>query len=273
MRRYSWGTGLLEIVMVGTTLVFLVPVYILVNLAFRRMDDLSTPLLPTSQPTIDNFVTAWEQAGLGSALLNSLFITVVSVTLIVIMAALASYPLARVTGGWSRAAYMLFMIGLLLPFQLVFIPLYQTFSSLKILGTPWPLIILYAGHQMPFSIFLYTSFLRALPRDVEEAASIDGANLWQSFWYVVFPILTPVTGTVIILNAILVWNDFMSPLLYLGGSRHQTVPVAIYGFVGEFNTVWPVVFAGLLIGMVPVLLAYFALQERIMQGFNTSARA
>ena len=172
---------------------------------------------------LDNFITAWQGAGLASALVNSLLVTVASVALIVVISALASYPLARVSSAWSRGmGYMLFMLGLLLAsFQLVFIPLYQTFNSMKILGRFfWPLIILYAGHQAPFSVFLYTSFLRALPPDFEEAAEPRRSDAVPDLLErSIFPLLTPVTGTVVILNAVLVRNDFMSPLLYLGGSR------------------------------------------------------
>ena len=270
MNRYTWRTAILELVLVITAVAFLVPVYILLNVSVHKVGELASPLAPTREPVLDNFITAWRGAGLASALVNSLLVTVASVALIVVISALASYPLARVSSAWSRGMYMLFMLGLLLPFQLVFIPLYQTFNSMRILGTVWPLIILYAGHQVPFSVFLYTSFLRALPRDFEEAASLDGATPLQTFWKIIFPLLTPVTGTVVILNAVLVWNDFMSPLLYLSGSQNQTIPVAIYGFVSEFTTVWPVVFAGLIIGMLPILIAYFAMQGRIMQGFSLS---
>jgi raffinose/stachyose/melibiose transport system permease protein len=266
MNRYTWRTAGVETVMVAAGLIFLVPVYILFNLAFRSANVLSSALSLTTQPTLKNFSTAWQTGGLGSAMLNSVMITAISVVAIVIVAALASYPLARWTSKWSTGLYMFFMIGLLLPYQLIFIPLYQTFAHLGLLGL-WSLMILYIGHQAPFSIFLYTSFLRALPTDYEDAASLDGCGRFQTFRYVVFPLLGPVTGTVVILNLIFIWNDFMTPLLYLEGSGRQTLPVALYSFVGTYTTDWSTIFAGLIVSMVPVLIAYFALQSRIMKGF------
>lgn len=274
MNRYTWRTALLEGVMVLAAAVFLMPVYILANLSVRNHSDQSSPLLPTREATTENFINAWQSAGMGKAMFTSGYIVVASVFVLVVIAALASYPLARVTSRFSRATYILFMIGLLLPYQLIFIPLYQTFSWMRLLG-PWAplaLIIFYIGHHLPFSIFLFTSFLRAIPTDYEDAAVIDGCAPLQVFRHVLFPMLGPVTATVVILNVIFIWNDFITPLLYLSGSRNLTLPVAIYSFAGEYSADWPLIFSGLIISMIPVLIAYFALQTRIMQGFSAGLK-
>jgi raffinose/stachyose/melibiose transport system permease protein len=125
---------------------------------------------------------------------------------------------------------------------------------------------------MPFSIFLYTGFLRALPIEYEEAAAIDGAGALGTFWRVVFPLLRPITGTVVILNVIVVWNDFLTPLLYLSGSGQQTVPVTLYSFVGQYVSQWNLVFAGLVISIAPILIVYFVLQRTVIQGFASGLK-
>lgn len=267
--RYTWRTGILEFVMIAAAVIFLLPVYILGNLSIRPHSDQSSALAPTQQPTMDNFLKAWEAGGIDRAMFTTGYVVVISVVLLVIVGSLASYPLARVTGKLSRWVYMFFMAGLLIPYQLVFIPLYQVFSSFDLLGpqAPVALIIHYVGHHLPFTIFLYTSFLRAVPTDYDDAASIDGANRLQTFMFVLFPLLGPITGTVVILNTISIWNDLMTPLLYLSGTRNLTLPVAIYSFVGEYASDWPTIFAGLVASMVPVVIAYAFLQNRIMQGF------
>lgn len=274
MNRYTWRTGALEAVMIMAAILFLTPVYILINLSIREHSDLSSALWPTQEPTLKNFVDAWNTGGLAKAMFTSAYIVAISVAAIVMIAALASYPLARATSRFSRSMYMLFMAGLLLPYQLIFIPLYQAFSGLGMLGprAPLALIIFYIGHHMPFSIFLYTSFIRAVPVDYEDAASIDGCSRFQAFWHVLMPLLGPVTGTVVILNVIFIWNEFMTPLLYLSGSRNLTLPVAIYSFVGEYAADWPRIFAGLVTSMAPVLVAYFILQKRIMHGFAAGVK-
>jgi len=162
---------------------------------------------------------------------------------------------------------LLIMLGLMLPFQLAALPLYQTMRDLGLLGTAWALVLFYSGLQVPFTTFLYIGFLRALPRDYEDAAMIDGCRSWECFRFVVFPMLKPITVTAVVLNAVSVWNDFFTPLLYLSGSTQQTVPVAIAGFVGQFVSEWNLIFAALLISMVPILIVYFALQRSIINGF------
>jgi raffinose/stachyose/melibiose transport system permease protein len=267
MNRYTWRTGLVEISMLLVAAVFAFPFYILINLSIKRENDPTSPLLPTFEPTISNYANAWTQANLANAIWNSLLVSVLSVGIIIIVSAMASYPLVRVTSRLSSWTYWTVMVGLLLPFQVALIPLYTTIRDLGLLGTIWSLVLFYAGLQVPFSVFLYTGFLRAIPREYEEAAWVDGAGPFNTFWRVVFPMMRPVTGTVVILNAIFVWNDFLTPLLYLSGSGSQTIPVALFSFVGEYISNWPVVFAGLVIGIAPILVLYFLLQKTVIQGF------
>jgi ABC-type sugar transport system, permease component len=272
VNRYTWRTGSLEGVMLVVALIFLFPIYVLVNMAIRPASDLSSPVVPTTAPTFDNFVNAWNAAGLGGAMINSAVVTVVSVGLLVVLSSMAAYPLARVTARWSSATFYLFMIGLLLPFQLGLIPLYKIMRDTGLLGSIVPLIIIYVGLRLPFSLFLYVQFLRQIPIDYEEAAALDGAGPIKTFFQVVFPLLRPVTGTVIILNGLFTWNDFLKPLLYLSGSGNQTIPVAIYTFVGEYATEWQLVFAALIIGALPVLIAFFFIQKSLIQGLASGIK-
>ncbi len=270
--RYTWRTGILEAVMIIVAVIFFIPAYVLINTSLRTPKDPAGPLeLPTTF-TLQNYADAWVQGHLGNALVNSTTVTVVSVAVLVVFSSLAAYPLARVTRRWSKFAYFGFLAGLLLPFQLALIPLYQTMRDLHLLGSVWGLVLFYIGLQMPFSIFLYTGFLRALPPEYEEAAAIDGAGAFATFWRVVFPLLRPITGTVIILNVIVVWNDFLTPLLYLSGSGVETLPVTIYSFVGQYISQWNLVFAGLVISIAPILIVYFLLQKTVIQGFASGLK-
>jgi len=267
MNRYTRRTLGLELAMVAIALVIAFPVYVLVNLSVRPRSDTSSPIQPTTSPTLSNFVEAWREGGLGGALLNSALVTAVSVVIVLAISSLAAYPLARATARWSRGMFLLILLGLMLPFQLAALPLYQTMRDLGLLGSPWALILFYSGLQVPFTTFLYVGFLRSLPRDFEDAALIDGSNSWQAFWYVVFPMLKPITVTALVLNAISIWNDFFTPLLYLSGSGQQTMPVALSSFVGQYVTDWNLIFAALVISIVPILVVYFALQRSIINGF------
>jgi raffinose/stachyose/melibiose transport system permease protein len=267
VNRYRPRTLALELAMIAGALFVAFPVYVLVNLAVRPASDTSSPISPTTSPTLENFTQAWQQGALGGALANSVVVTVCSVTSVLAVSALAAYPLARVTAHWSRATYLLVLVGLVLPFQLASLPLYQTMRDLDLLGTPWALVVFYSGLQVPFTVFLNVGFLRALPRDFEDAALIDGCTPLQGFRYVVLPMLKPITVTALVLNTVAVWNDFFTPLLYLSGSAQQTLPVAIASFAGQYVTDWNLIFAALVISILPVLLVYFVLQRVIISGF------
>lgn len=267
MNRYTKRTLALELVMIAVGVVFAFPVYVLVNLALRDPAEIASPIRPTTSPTLANFADAWQQGGLGGALINSVVVTAVSVLIILAVSSLAAYPLARSTARWSRGTFLLIMLGLILPFQLASLPLYQTVRDLGLLGSVWALVLFYSGLQVPFTTFLYVGFLRALPRDFEDAALIDGCTSIEAFRYIVFPMLKPITVTALVLNAVSVWNDFFTPLLYLSGSDNQTMPVAIAGFFGQYVSQWNLVFAALVISIVPVLAVYLALQRSIINGF------
>jgi raffinose/stachyose/melibiose transport system permease protein len=268
MKSSRLGGAINHVFAYGSGLLFALPVYILVNLAVRPVDDLSSAFAPTASPTTDNFTQAWTESNLGAALGNSMMVTAVSCLAIVALATMAAYPLARSMARLSNATFYFFLMGLLLPFQVALLPLYLMMRDLGLLGSLWALIIFYTGLQMPFSIFLVTTFLRSsVPQEFEEAARIDGCGEIRAFLHVVVPLLRPVLGTVVILNAVGIWNDFFTPLLYLFGSDQMTAPVALFQFVGLYTTDWPLIFAGLTISMSPVLIVFLIFQRYVIQGF------
>lgn len=272
MNRYTWRTGLLEVVMILVGVLFAFPLYVLLNISFRTQNDPTSPLLPSLSPTIQNYQDALGGTGLDKALLASIAIAAMSVAVGVVLASMAAYAIVRVSSRVSGLLFWTFLIGLLIPFQIGMIPLYFTMRDLHLLGNWLSLVVFYVGIQMPFSIFLYAGFLRALPTDYEEAAWIDGASPGRAFWLVVFPLLRPITGTVIILNAITTWNDLLTPLLYLSGTPVATVPVVIMGFVDQYVSNWPVIFAALVIGTGPILITFFILQRSVVKGFASGLK-
>jgi raffinose/stachyose/melibiose transport system permease protein len=267
MRRYTLRTLTLEILLIIAALIFVSPIYVMVNVAVKSTSNTTDPITPAFPPTFDNFTLAWNDAHLGNALTNTTVITVLSIAIVVLVSSLAGYTIARLTTRFSRTAFITFQLGLLLPFQLATIPLYQAMFNLRLLGTVWSLVLYYSGLLLPISIFLYASFIRALPRDYEEAAEADGAGPVRVFFLIVFPMMRAVTGTVIILNSVGVWNDFFTPRLYLAGSGVETVTVALYSYVGQYSTQWPLIFGGLIIASLPILVMFFILQKKVIEGF------
>lgn len=272
MNRYTTRTAVLEVILILVGIVFISPLVILVSLALRT---------PTAEPgflgftwplNFGNFATAWTESAMGASLMNSALITAISVALIVLFASTAAYTLASKTQGWSRGLFYLFLAGFLFPGQLAMLPLYLWFAKIGLVGTPWAVIAINVGGFLPFAIFLYSTFLRDLPREYEEAATIDGARPTRAFISIVFPLLRPITGTIVILAGLAIWNDFFTPLLYLSGSDTSTAPLSVYSFVSQYSANWPLIFAALIISVIPILVAYFLMQRFIIRGFASGLK-
>jgi len=267
IRRYSWRTGVLEILLILAAAIFAIPFFVIVNVAFQDPDGAQSAFSIGSAPNFEGMTTAWVQGRLGSALANSIVVTAVSSVIVIAVSSLASYYLARSLSRWSRGAFTAFIIGLMLPLQLATLPLYQIVRSVGLIGSLGGLVLVYSALFLPFSIFLYTLFLRSVPIEYEESAQLDGCGPVRAFLLIVFPLVRPATVTVLILNGIGMYNDFFTPLLYLSGSGQQTVTVAITSFVGVYITQWPVVFSGMLLASIPVLIAFVLAQKQIISGF------
>lgn len=271
--RYSTRHLGLELLFIALSAVALFPIYILVVVAFKSPSGVAaSAVTPPDELYLENFVTAWVEADIAGAFVQTALITALSVTALVAVGSAAAYGLVRGGRRLHRVLLILITLGITVPIQLGMVPLYQLVRDLGLLQTPWSVILFSVGSQLPLTVFLYSGFLAILPIEYEQAAYVDGANTLQTFTHVVFPLLRAVTGTVVIVTSIHVWNDFLTPLLYLSGSGSQTLTVAIFSFRGEFATQWGVVFAGILIAITPVVLLFLVLQKYVIRGFASGLK-
>ena len=274
MNRYTRGTLATQVVVVLAAAAFMFPLYVFVASSLKPLREIAaSPLAPPSSPRFANYAEAWTEGGLGGALLGSTLVAVASIAVLVAIGSTAAYPLARRRGRLSAGLYLLFLLGIVLPFQVALIPVYQLMRNLGLLGSYWSLVLWYSGLLAPVTVFLYTGFLRMLPRDYEDAALVDGASRGQAFRHVVFPLMAPVTGTVVILDLLLIWNDFLTPFLFLSGSGRTTVPVAVYGFVGQYVSEWGLLFAAMVIGVLPVVVLYTVMSRRVIRAIGSGIKA
>ena len=272
MFRYTKATAVREFVVWIAALLTLLPFYFLVITALKPQEELLTTgtSAPPSRPTVENFAEVLTGGGDSNVLLglfHSAVITLGSIAGMVIIGSLAAYVLVRTTERWGTITFYLFLIAIILPTQLGLIPLYIGARTLGLTGSMWGMIVLYVGTLMPLAVFLYAGFFRNLPRDYEEAAAIDGASPGRVFFRIVLPLMAPATGTVAILTGLIVWNDFFSALIFLGGSDVQTLTVSMYYYVGSLVSAWNKIFAIVIISMVPILAFYLFAQKRFIQGF------
>lgn len=250
----------------------IVPLIVVLSVAFKSPVELLTnPLGWPIQFLWSNFADAWNNASLGQAFFNSILITGITLVGLILCGASAAYPLARVANPWFQRIYIYFVAGLIVPIQLGLFPLYKEMHDLQLINTYYGVILLYIGINLPFVIFLYTGFIKTVPRELEEAALLDGAGPFRAFWMVVFPLLRPVTATVAITSSLSVWNDFFIPLIFLQRNGMQTLPLAIYNFVGQFNNNWSLIFASVIISSLPLIVLYLILQRYFIKGIAAGA--
>jgi len=276
MYRYTRWSAFREVGLWLAALPILFPLYLILTVALKpATEPTGSGLEPPAHPTLHNFSGAWGQAGAGTesfagALMNSLLTTGGTVLLLVLTAAPAGYVIARRGSKLSGLVFGLFSLGMILPFQLAIIPLYDVMVRAGLYGTRIGLILIYTAITLPLAIFLYTGFLRGVPEAYEEAALVDGAKPLRVFVEIVFPQAAPVTGVVTVLCGLLVWNDFFIALVFVGNTNRETLPVAVYSFVGRFSTQWPLVFAAASIALAPVIVLYGFMQRWITRGFAST---
>ncbi len=269
--QYTPATRVREILLILLALVWMIPFFILIAFAVKPTSEmLEDPRALPRSIDLTNLAKVWEgSAGvsLGEALLNSAIVTIGSVALLIAVGSITGYVISRREKKISGPLYALFVAGIVVPFALGMIPTYTVLRTLGMTGNFPGMWLLKLGMLLPMAVFLYTGFFRAMPRDFEEAAQMDGATRFQIFARIVVPLLRPVTATVAIMTGVMVWNDFMIQLIFLSGSGIQTVPVVLYSIAGEYVTEWNLIFAGVLVSIIPVLIVYFLFQRRFMEGF------
>ena len=212
------------------------------------------------------------------AFFDSLIITVVSLFVIVIFSAMAAWVITRNKTKWSTFLYMMFVSAMVIPFQVVMFPLVQWFKmvgdaiKVPMLSSYQGIFFAYLGFGAPLSIFILSGFIKGVPLSLEEAATIDGCSQPRIFFNIVVPLLTPVIVTVLILNGIWIWNDYLLPLLLLGPSgRIQTLPLAVTAFVGAFVKQWDLILTSALLAMLPIIILFIFAQKYIIKGMVDGA--
>jgi raffinose/stachyose/melibiose transport system permease protein len=265
-----------ELGLILVALVFCLPFFILVSVSLKTdVQTYSDPLGRPEPVNWGNYSEAWATGGdrgLVHSFQSSLIITVSSVLVLLVLGSLGAYTIARHTGAFSNAVYVLFVLGIILPFHLALIPLYVSMKHVGLTNNYLGIIVLNVGLLMPLTVFLYTGFIRALPRDYEEAARVDGAGILRTYAQVVIPLLWPITATVALLVGIVVWNEFFPALVWLDGTRYQTLPVAVYSFVGTAGDRWNLIMAGIVLAIAPVLAFYLFAQRHLIRGFSAGVK-
>lgn len=264
-KKSEFKLGLVSILI---AVLFLSPFYIVLTNSLKTQKGIFTNVvnLPFGEHfSSTNYVEAFHELNFIRAFGNSLFITVSSTIVIIIFASMAAWMLVRTKTKLSTFFFFLFAAAMLVPFQSVMLPLIFIMGRLGFLN-PYGLIFMYLGFGSSLSIILYHGFIKSIPVELEEAAIIDGCNKFQVFWHIIFPLLKPINVTVAILNAMWIWNDFLLPQLVINKPQWHTIPLRMFYFFGQYSRRWHLALAGLVLGIIPIILFYFFAQKHIIKG-------
>lgn len=254
-------------------LLFVSPFYIAIVYALKSpKETLATGLaLPTSIHW-ENFREAIEVSNFWNATKNSLIVTVGSVIILLVVCSMAAYVIARNSKSKVyQTLYYVFLAAILLPFQVVMLPLYVQLKQLGLMNTRFGLILTVCGFQLAYNVFVYVGFIKSISIEIEEAAFIDGAGKFKTFWLIVFPLMKPIISSTLILNALAVWNDFQISLIIAQTPEVRTIPLTQYFFFGQYSVRLNMAFAAFVLAMIPIIVLYFVMQKYIIGGVMAGA--
>lgn len=270
--RYFPRLLLLEIFAILLAILFLVPFYFVIANSMKTFGEIlaNTASLPSSF-FVDNYVRVWEIMRYPMAFFNSLSITVLSNIGLVVISSMAAYRMVRHPSKFNALLFSVFVASMVIPFQSIMIPLVKVANEVGLMESRWGLVICYFGFGVSLNLFLYHGFIKSVPKEIEESARVDGCNAFSVFWRIVFPLLKPMTVTIIILNSLWIWNDFLLPSLILTSPDLRTIPLSTYSFFGQYTKQWDMALAALVLGVAPLVIFFFGLQKHIIEGITTGS--
>lgn len=252
------------------TFIWLVPVLMAIFNGLKNMNEIMNN--PNGIPSVahfENYITVFIRGKYDVGFRNSFLIAGISTLLIIIVCSSIAFPLNRLKNKTNKFISTYLLVGLMVPAGLTMIPTYKLLQTLHLINKPYGLIFLHIAYNTPFVVFLYTGFMKSIPKELDEAARIDGCNVYRLYWKIIFPLLKPVTATVIILIFTLIFNDFFNNLVF--ASNIKTVSLALYDFKGLYFTEWNMIFAGVTIAMILPITIFLLFQKYFERGLIAGA--
>lgn len=263
------------LLIIGTITVFF-PLYMAVIIAFKKpsemTNDVAGALALPKNWSFSNFTEAMQVTDFWHSLGNSLLITLVTIVLAILIHSIAGYVIGRGMRRIKGFKFIYFYIvsGMFVPFSILMMPLVKQTAQMGI-GNRFGVILLYLVFYMPMNVLLYSGYLKNIPEALEEAANIDGANAWTTYWRIIFPMMKPMHATVAILTALGTWNDVMTPLVIMSGTGQNTLPLAQLNFQSQFGTNYNLAFASYILALIPILIFYIICKKQILNGVANGA--
>ncbi len=251
---------------------YVFPVLIVLMNSFKTSSEIrTTGLSLPNNIYLGNYITAWKEGNFGTSFINSVKITGLSLFFIYWLNVISAYPFARMDFKGKKLLYMVFLSGIMFPIQMAIIPLFKIITQLGLVNNPMGLVLVYAAFSMPMGILIIANFIRAMPIELEEAASIDGCGTLRLLFQIVIPIVKPAVATVLIINAISIWNDLLLPIIVLTKTSAKTMPAGLMYFSGQYSTQWEYMTAAVILISAPMVIFYLIMQKDIVNGLAAGA--
>ena len=266
-------TVLLYVVIILFCIIVISPLVIVFSSSLRSPENQTAPLALFIEFTGASYARAFSNMNYPMELLNSIMTTGGSVLLIVVFATMAAYPIGRIKTKLARFLYFFFISGLIIPSQMVIVPIAQTLNRLGVPNTRFTPMIMFITCSLPFSVFLFSGFMKGVPVEIEESAFIDGATMGKRFWTVVFPLLQPAIISCVITQGLWIWNDYFYPMVFITKKAQYSLPVGMLQFLGdkENPAQWNVLFAACVLCALPLIVVFLALQKQFVNGIAAGA--
>lgn len=273
MTKNRAGRFVLEIVMVLLSILFLYPLFLTIINSLKSFQEVMTDVIALPKRlAFENYSYVWEFINYPRLFLNNAVITILGLAGIILISSIAAYKLARTKSKASSIIYMLCIMPMLIPFQSIMLTVLQMAKSFHLSDSTWGLGILYWGFGAPLALFIYHGFVKGIPKEIDESATIDGASGFRLFFSVIFPLLKSVTTTIIIIDVMWIWNDFLLPLLMVNGSpATKTLTLAAYTFVGQYTSDWQYAMTAMVMAVLPSIIVFIFLQKYIVKGVVAGA--
>ncbi|MBO8165126.1 MAG: carbohydrate ABC transporter permease [Brevibacillus sp.] len=230
-----------------------------------------SPFSLPEDPQWENYVKVWTNGNIGTYFFNSVWITALSILLTVLLASMVTFAITRMKWKLSKLVLGLFMVGLMIPVHSSLIPLFSMFLKADLIDNPLSIVITYTAYNLPITIMILLGFYYSLPRELEEAALLDGCSVNRLFFKIILPMTTPVMSTTVIINMIFNWNEFVFVNTFISSDKYKTLTVGIQNFIGQYMTDWGAIGATLMISIIPILIAFIFFSDRIIEGITAGA--
>lgn len=251
---------------------FLVPfLLVLLNSVKSNKEIILDPLSLPGKISFAGYFKAFGAMNYLVTFKNSLIITVLSIVLIIVFAVMCAYFFARNNWKINKIIFTLMVISMIIPFQTIMIPIVKNFSAINAVNNIFMVVVFYIGAHISMAVFMFQGFIKSIPAELDEAATIDGCNKFQILFYVIFPLLKPIISTVAILDILAIWNDFLLPYILLQSNELKTLPLMTYSFFGQYSVDYSLVCSGLVMSILPVIIIYAFLQKQIIEGVVSGA--